>query len=70
MVSISPLWCILMKRDKKSERPKRLTITLARGQRGKIEAIAKRRRTSAATVIRWAVDKYLAAKTVKARGAR
>jgi hypothetical protein len=70
MVNISPLWCILMKQDIKSGKSRRLTITLAKGQRGRIEAIARRRHTSAATVIRWAVDKYLAAKTVKARAAR
>jgi hypothetical protein len=59
-----------MKPENKSEKSNRLTITLAKGQRGRIEAIAKRRHTSAATVIRWAVDKYLATKTVKARRVR
>jgi hypothetical protein len=45
------------------ERSDRLTITFGKGQRGKIEAIAKKRRTSAATVIRWALDEYIAAHT-------
>jgi len=49
-----------MKPANKSESSDRLTITLAKGQRRKIHAIAKRQHTSAATVIRWAVAKYLA----------
>ena len=49
-----------MKPASKPESSERLTITLGKGQRRKIEAIAKRQRTSTATVIRWAVDKYLA----------
>jgi len=38
----------------------RLTITLGAGQKPKIDAIAKKKRTNAATVIRWAIDQYLA----------
>ena len=58
-----------MKKENKSDKSKRLTITLGKGQRGRIEAIAKKRHTSAATVIRWAVDSYLA-KMVQAHGAK
>lgn len=39
----------------------RLTVTLGRGQRSRIAALAKTRRTSVATVIRWALDDYIAA---------
>lgn len=39
---------------------RRLTITIGQDQRGHVEAIARRRRTSAATVIRWAIDAYVA----------
>jgi hypothetical protein len=46
----------------------RLTITLAAGQRKKIELIANKHLTSAATVIRWAVDDYIEAKDVSLRG--
>lgn len=45
--------------DAESTKSERLTITLADDQRRRITAIARQRRTSAATVIRWAVDKYL-----------
>jgi hypothetical protein len=45
----------------------RLTITLGAGQRRLIEAIARMRRTSAATVIRWALDEYIAANAPKKR---
>ena len=44
-----------------SVKPERLTITLGAGQRKRISAIASQRRTSAATVIRWALDEYIAA---------
>jgi predicted transcriptional regulator len=37
----------------------RLTITLGRGQRQKLAKIAHERRTSTATVIRWAVDDFI-----------
>jgi predicted transcriptional regulator len=47
-------------KSEKSVKPERLTITLANGQRRKIEAIARDARTSVATVIRQAVDKYVA----------
>jgi hypothetical protein len=53
---------------KSSGKPERLTITLGGGQRRKIEAIAKSRRTSAATVIRWALDEYIEANAVGSRG--
>lgn len=46
-----------------SDRSERLTITLGKGQRSRIALIAKKRRTSAATVIRWALDEYIAANT-------
>jgi hypothetical protein len=62
MVSASPLRCNVMKivnRDK-LDKSERLTITLGKGQRRRIEAIAKKNRTSAATVIRWALDEYVA----------
>lgn len=39
----------------------RLTVTLGRGQRSRIAALARTRRTSVATVIRWALDDYIAA---------
>jgi|GEM_PF-4750244 len=42
-------------------KPDRLTITLGRDQRSQIEAIAGHERTSIATVIRWALDEYIAA---------
>lgn len=48
-------------------KPERLTITLANGQRRKIEAMARDARTSVATVIRQAVDKYVADYSVKTR---
>lgn len=38
----------------------RLTITMGDDQRGQVELIARRRRTSAASVIRWAIDAYVA----------
>jgi predicted transcriptional regulator len=37
----------------------RLTITLGPDQRRQLTKIAQRRRTSTATVIRWAVDDYI-----------
>jgi predicted transcriptional regulator len=37
----------------------RLTITLGDDQRREIESIARERRTSSATVIRWAIDQYI-----------
>lgn len=43
-----------------SKKSERLTITLAAEQRRQVAAIAHERRTSEATVIRWAVDKYVA----------
>ena len=51
-----------MKRAKTDTHAKseRLTITLGEGQRRKIAAIARLHRTSAATVIRWALDQYIA----------
>lgn len=54
-----------MKREKsdKSGRSERLTITLGSDQRRKLAVIARKRRTSAATVIRWALDEYIASKT-------
>ena len=51
----------------RSGKPERLTITLGSGQRRRIEAIAKKRRTSAATVIRWALDEYIEANSAKAK---
>jgi len=43
-------------------RPKRdrLTVTLGDDQRQRIASIARERRTSEATIIRWAVDEYIA----------
>jgi len=38
----------------------RLSITLGKGQRKQLQAIAEQRRTSLATVIRWALDDYVA----------
>ncbi len=43
----------------RQSRSERLTVTLGDDQRRRIAAIARQRRTSAATVIRWAVDRYL-----------
>jgi len=48
-----------MRVKKRPVKAGRLTITLGTDQRRLIEAIAIERRTSAATVIRWAVDAYL-----------
>lgn len=53
---------------KSSAKAERLTITLGGGQRQKIEAIAKGRRTSAATVIRWALDEYIESNVGGPRG--
>jgi len=39
----------------------RLTITLGQDQRRRISIIARERRTSEASIIRWAVDEYIAA---------
>ncbi len=62
MVISSPLRCNMMKQGSlNSAKSERLTITLGGGQRQKIEAIATHRRTSAATVIRWALDEYIEA---------
>lgn len=47
--------------------PDRLTITLGAGQRRKLAAIAKRRRTSQATVVRWALDEYIVKNSVARR---
>jgi hypothetical protein len=41
-------------------KPDRLTITFGDGQRRRLEAIAKLRRTNLTTVIRWALDAYTA----------
>lgn len=43
----------------------RLTITLGNDQLRQIATLAKRRRTSAAAVIRWALDAYIAENKVK-----
>lgn len=43
----------------------RLTITLGIDQRRQIALIARRRRTSAAAIIRWAVDDYIDAHATK-----
>jgi len=52
-------------------RTDRLTITLADDQRQQVAAIAKKRRTSEASIIRLAVDDFLAAQGVSgARPAR
>ncbi|NLX99951.1 MAG: ribbon-helix-helix protein, CopG family [Rhodopirellula sp.] len=51
----------------------RLTVTLGEDQRRKIEAIANEARTSVATIIRQAVDRYLAdvsTQTPKTKGAQ
>lgn len=57
-----------MKRSSKgTEKPERLTITLGDGQRRQIELIAKDLRTSAATVIRWALDQYIEANEASGR---
>lgn len=37
----------------------RLTITLGKGQRKALKGIAAKRRTSLATVIRWALDHFI-----------
>jgi hypothetical protein len=58
-----------MKRTPKSvAKSERLTITLAVGQRKKIESIANQHRTSAATIIRWAIDEYIEGNEVGSRG--
>lgn len=49
-----------LKTDSPKKRSGRLTVTLGTDQRRKIEIIAKRLRTSAATIIRWALDEYIA----------
>lgn len=63
MVIDSPEWCTPMAKVSRESADKadRLTITLGKGQRARIAAIARMRRTSAATVIRWALDEYIAA---------
>lgn len=38
----------------------RITVTLGSDQRKKVAEIAKQRRTSEATVVRWALDTYIA----------
>lgn len=58
-----------MKRgSKNTATAERLTITLGAGQRRRIESIANERRTSAATIIRWALDDYIEAHPVVRRG--
>lgn len=59
-----------MKRESRQqpEGPERLTITLGKGQKARIAAIARKQRTSAATVIRWALDAYIAANAKGATG--
>jgi hypothetical protein len=54
----------------KSVKPERLTITLANGQRRKITAIARQGRMSVATVIRQAVDHYIAQRFSEDRNGR
>jgi hypothetical protein len=51
-----------MKRQRSgnSSKSERFTITLATGQRRKIRGIARDKHISEATVIRWAVDEYVA----------
>lgn len=49
----------------KSAKSDRLTITLGRDQRSQLEAIAGHERTSIATVIRWALDEYIATNRVE-----
>lgn len=53
-----------------SRKSNRLTITLAKGQRAEVAAIARDQRTSDATVIRWAIDKYVADSKAKGRERR
>lgn len=48
----------------------RLTITLGEDQRRQVAAMARQRRTSEASIIRWAVDEYLAAHRVGSSGDR
>jgi predicted transcriptional regulator len=43
----------------KATKTDRLTITLGAGQARQIAAIARRLRTSRATIIRWALDEYI-----------
>lgn len=52
---------------KNSAKPERLTVTLGGGQRRKIGWMAKQRRTSVATVIRWALDDFIEANEGKMR---
>lgn len=58
MVKSSPHWCMPRKKRSFVGEPHRLTVTLGRDQRKAVEVIALRNRTSAATVVRWAVDDY------------
>ncbi len=51
----------------RSAKSGRLTITLGKDQRREIVAMANERRTSAATVIRWALDEYIAQNRLKPR---
>jgi hypothetical protein len=55
--------------SKKSTKPKRhrLTITFGEGQKEKIDLLAKEKRTNVNTVIRWAIDSYLASNASKRR---
>lgn len=69
MVRPSPLRCNPMKQSsKRSAKSERLTITLGGGQRKQIASIAKQRRTSAATIIRWALDEYIEAQEAGREG--
>jgi predicted transcriptional regulator len=53
----------------KATKADRLTITLGTGQRRQLADIARRLRTSRATIIRWALDDYIARNGVsKQRG--
>jgi hypothetical protein len=56
----------VVKEKLREAKTERLTITLGEGQRRSIAEIAREQRTSVATVIRWAVDRYLE----KQRGAQ
>jgi hypothetical protein len=62
----SPLIIMLRSRKVGGGNPKRLTITVGDDQLRQIARIARERRTSAAAVIRWALDAYISDQVIKA----
>jgi hypothetical protein len=60
---------MMARKSNNGTKVERLTITLATGQKRKLRALATQHRTSLSTVVRWALDAYVASNaTDGARG--